>query len=363
MDRKKTSREARLAAAKAWADKKPSGFESRAIKLPDGMSYFRVEKAGTRRLDFIPFVMSREAYKRLTRDCKQSDPEFECYEQTYFSHRSVGPSSSTYTCPSKTFDRACPICEHLAKNRGDKELYKVLGPKFRHLWVVIDITDEESRKKGMQIWDTGHWKSFGEKLQVEIKETENYLWADSTEGFTLEVRFVEKTFNGNKFFDPDKLTFKERTKQYPDGYSSKAPALCDCIMETSYDELKDAFEKGVSTVTEDEPDEAQVTPKRAAKAPEKEKVEDEDDWEDDEEITQPRARSKPAAKVVDDDDEEDEEDASDLDEKPASKNGKKGSSRDIDDSDHADDSWLDDEDEEEEEEPAKKTKKPGRRGV
>lgn len=320
MDRKaKTSREQRLAAAKAWAEKKPSGFESRTIRLPDNLSMFRVERAGTRRLDFMPFLVSDEAWKKLTRDCKQSDPDFECYEQTYYVHRNIGPSSATFVCPRKTFGKPCPVCEHLAKNQRNDELYRSIGPKYRHLWALIDITDEESRKKEIQIWDTGHWKTFGEKLRTEINETNNYLWADSVEGMTLEVRFIEKSYNNKPYFEADKITLVPRKKQYTEKLAETTPKLCDFLIETSYEEMKSAFEEGVDATRDDDPEETPSSDsgvKPAAKPktspPVKEKVEeDDDDWLNDEEVT-PAKTTK--TEIINDDDDWDEDAAGDDEE-------------------------------------------------
>jgi hypothetical protein len=183
------------------------------------------------------------------------------------------------------------------------------------LWNVIDVTDVESRKKGIQVWETGHRKTFGEMLWEEIQTEGKLLWADLEEGMTVEVRFKEDTFTSPrgsvKFMAISKVSLVKRDKPYKDTLSSEAPVLADCINEVSYDVLKKAFELG----SDEEEQEAVETgrgtngtshdddAKPSRKAATRVNLEDEDEDDDEDDLDD----------VDEDDDDDDDDDADDDD--------------------------------------------------
>src|SRR4051812_13871022 len=111
-----------------------TGF-TRAWKPPANVGAWRPKKAGTYRLEIIPFDVT-DVIKKFGPKCRFADPGDLYYEQTFFIHRNVGADpKDPYVCLAQTFGKPCPVCEHRARlaqsPKSDEELIKKIGPKER----------------------------------------------------------------------------------------------------------------------------------------------------------------------------------------------------------------------------------------
>lgn len=356
--------------------KKDSG--SRYLRLPEGINFFKVDKAGSRLIDVMPYIM-----KTNGRYADKGEPY---WEKTFWIHRNVGSNNDTVICPNKSAGKKCPICEHRAAMTNnvdsDESELKELAPKERQVFLVRDLKDVE---RGLQVWDMSP-HLFGNLLESRIEnadEDEEDDWdsfADLEQGSTLRLTFSEKTFGGNAkpFYEVSSIDLKSRKVQYKDSDIDEHPCLDDLLVIKDYDDLKKLFLMVDADDDSDEDDDDDPKPKRRRQKPvmvddEDDDVDDNDtDDDDEEELPPPKSKAankkstKKSTPPPDDDDDDDEpwdDDVIDDDNDPppakatkakTAKASKKTSPPPDEDDD---DDWGDEDEEEEEKQPSKKTAK------
>lgn len=249
------ARERPKLSAKKWAETADSGFTPTVVKLPEGVSFFGPKKAGTFRLEIIPYEVPANPKGGQNPNAQPGELH---YERTYFSHRGIGADERTYVCPAKTAGRSCPICEHrkeLMRDRdADEDLIKALAPKQRQLWNVYDHAEPE---KGVQIWDVS-FHLFGKQLKAAINNADEddgwEYFADPADGLTLRVGMEEKSFSGNSFLECSTVGFKARREPLSDEVLDAAQPLDDLLILLDYEKLKSIFlqEEGVEKPDDDD---------------------------------------------------------------------------------------------------------------
>lgn len=286
MAAKSKQREKRVASARRRVTEHQSGNALGCLILPEGATLFQVKKAGTFRLDILPYEV------KATTNPFAKPGELH-YERTYWCHSNIGPDNGKYVCLSKTLKKPCPICEFRAKLArdpdADEKLVKELAPKERQLFNLIDLSDSE---KGPQIFEYSHFL-FGKPLDAKVRaadDNEYDLFADLEQGLTLKVTFEEEKGGGYSFYKASDMEFKPRKKPYGEDILDQVFDLDSLLKETPYAELKKIF-------LQEDPDD-----------------EDEDEDDEEEKVPAPKkgAKSKttPVA-VPDDDDDDDDEDEED----------------------------------------------------
>lgn len=246
--RDREDREERVLSMQTWADSSGGGDRT-SVQAPSGMSYFALKKAGSYRVDVVPFVTNEG-----NPHCPEKGVRWP--ERTFWVHRGVGAENGTYVCPSKSLKhlgKRCPICEHradLARKGGDdsdafKKLMNSLAPKERQLWLVVDHAEPE---KGLKLWDIS-FHLFGKQLKAMIQNadpTDNYnQFADVKKGFTLKLGAVEEKNQGYTFHTVKSVEFKARTGPLDKALVASAPCLDDVVTALEYDKLKDIFHQTV----------------------------------------------------------------------------------------------------------------------
>lgn len=235
--REKESRQRKVVSAKKWASEHESGFSRTSLKVPEGLTIFNVKKAGTYRLDVIPYTVGEGN--------PHSDAGELHYERTYYIHARIGPNGDTYCCLAKTFNKPCPICEERAKMArdpdSDEKLVKSLFPKERNLWNVFVHSEPE---KGVQVWDVSD-HLFGKHLRAKINnadESDGYdTFADPEEGQTLKIGATEEKGGGFTWRTCNDIEFKSRKEPISEEIMSAAVCLDDMLVEMEYDKLKSVF--------------------------------------------------------------------------------------------------------------------------
>jgi hypothetical protein len=248
------------------------------------MPLFAIKKAGTYRLDIIPYEVQEDGVN------PHADKGNLYFERTYWTHRGVGAEQNSYVCLRKTAKLPCPICEFRAEASRDpnatKEtelLVKSLEPKERQLWNVIDLSEPD---KGVQLWEVSH-HLFGKYLDNKVRagdDNEYDNFADPIEGLTIKITYEQKSQGGYNFFSPTDIEFKARKEAYDEDIIEKAANLDAVPRLYDYDELKDIFLQQDSSKDDEEEEKPKKGGKVAGKAPAKKPVPaDDDDDEDDEE--------------------------------------------------------------------------------
>lgn len=333
--REQERREGKRATSHNWGD--DSGTRrNQAFKLPSGVQQYdlRGKEGKTIKLNFMEFIAGKGN--------PRSDPGFAYFERRYHVHQNIGPGNEWYACPLKNWNKPCPVCEYLAKHRGDSELFKSIGAKQRHLFAVHDPAEKD---RGVQVLESAFHNSFGEML---CEETATAPEGDFPMKLTALCRVKKDEFQGRAYNKISKITLVAREDD-PRIKAKDVPCLDEMIVELSYDKLKKLFLQTAAGKDDGDQDDDDDRPTggtgrgRDDDEPEEEENEDQDededmdqddDWDndedqdgdddedmddDDESATAKKKGKKPAADEDEDDDfdSEDDEDENEDDDEPA----------------------------------------------
>lgn len=263
------------------ARRKKEGSTYGYLKLPQGVSMFK--ESAKVRVDIIPYIVSDPHHMDGNPEYPDAaNPGNPWYKKPIYIHRNVGADNESIVCP-KTIGKKCPICEHRSKQQSqgvDKESL-IDKAQLRNLYVVIPKGSKDY-EENFHIWDISN-ALFQKQLDEELSENpSNGNFPDPIDGKTLSIRFTEKTFAKNKYFETSRIDFEEREEGYKDSIMDKAPNLDDMISIYPYKELEKMFLE----LDEEEEEEEEPTSK-------KKQVEEEEE----EEEAQPKRK-----KVVDEED-------------------------------------------------------------
>ncbi len=292
MTLKKRRREERTSTAKRRAEQHKSGaFERTSIRVPDGVTMFKLTSAGSK-------VISVIGYEAGKGNPFASPGEFH-FERTYYVHSRIGPNQDSYSCPRMNSKQRCPVCEHRARlmqeSDHDKDLVKALKPQERQLFNVYDHSEPD---KGVQLWDVAHFY-FGKALDLEVKngdEEDGYEFFYFQKGLKIRCSVEENTYGGRTSYKVGSVTFKAR-EPLDDEIMEAAMNLDEIPVILPYDKLKAIF---LQEEEEEEADEDDEPPRKKKKRPPVEDDEDEDEDEDEDDEPPPKKKKRPP---VDEDDE------------------------------------------------------------
>jgi hypothetical protein len=283
------------------------------LKLPSGLKMYK-EGAGKKKLDIIPYIVSAENHG----DFVDGDPDSAIvgepwYRKPFKTHRGVGPDNESLICPT-SIGKKCPICEERKRQLNDGVDYKEAEkkPQNRSLYLVVPIADKDYDDT-IHLWDISEG-NFQKHLDEELKEDPDFgAFPEVDGGLTLQIRFSEEEFAGNKYYEAGRIDFLQRKEEYDEEIMDKYD-LDEILEIKTYKEIEKLY-LGVDDEDmedEDEEEEEEEEPavdfkkKRKKKKSTPEPAEDEDDEdeddeeEDDEEEEKPkRSKSKSKKKVVD----------------------------------------------------------------
>lgn len=177
---------------------------------PKGLEKWK-PSTGANKIDILPYNASSSHPLVVTGQAEEGDG---LYSLDVYVHRDIGPSHKNIPC-LKQFGKRCPLCEEAARLRNlgtdaGKDASSKLYARRRVVYVVHDLNTD---KYGY--WDTG-FKSVEQKINAaaafEVNE-ENGAKIDVfdwEEGKTIRFMGTEKSFNGNKYVEPDGFGFITR---------------------------------------------------------------------------------------------------------------------------------------------------------
>lgn len=250
-----------------WADKQERGFEPTAYEVPEGVSLFGFRKVGSYEIDIVPYITGGRNL--------DADEGFEHFVCNYWSHDGMGvDGKERYCCPAKMLKKPCPICEWVAAHqtatdKATKAMVQKFKAKQRCLFCVIDRNEPA---KGIQVWDTAYWMSFGEALKNKAgahRKYANFWHPEGGRMLILEVK--EASFEGRSYKKVANIEMEEREDLDAD-IAEQAPCLDDMLVIPSYEELKKIFE-GAPTPRSKDDEEEKPAARRSAR--------DDDDEPDD----------------------------------------------------------------------------------
>jgi len=163
----------------------------------------------------------------------------------------VGPNNDNYICLSKTYGKACPICEEMQRlqqnENADDKLIASLRPKRRVIYNVIDLLSEDQK---IQIFECSHFWFEKELLEEAQTGEDTVIFADLEEGATIGFRGSPGSYEGSEYFQPKNFKFIEREK-YDESILEEAYSLDEFLVVPTYDEIKNVF-YGIDVDAEDE---------------------------------------------------------------------------------------------------------------
>lgn len=233
--REREDREERVLSARKLVEEYKGDMDRTSMRVPAGVSTFKIEKEGTYEIDIIPYNCGKG-----NPNCDEGEPH---YERIYYQHFKVGVDGHSYICLS-TFGEKCPVCEEYAHanlnprlTEEEKKAVKQLKKKERQVLNIIDVKDP---KKGIQIWDTStfwFWQNLQARLKRAGEDSPYNLFADPVKGYTLIIGAVEKESGGFSFINCVIDGFERREKPYSWKVLDESHCLDDMLVETDYEDL------------------------------------------------------------------------------------------------------------------------------
>ena len=185
-------------------------------------------------------------------------PHMEEGKATYlldlWAHMKIGVNECSYLCPSRNYDKPCPICEDIAnmkKKAGYDEKYvKSISPKRRIVYAIMCYDSAKEEEAGPYIWEASHWLT--EKNISAIarnRRTGGYVaFANPDTGKSIEFT-KEGTGEGTKYTG---YKFGDRDYTISDEILEAVPSLDQYIELLPYEDLKNIY-LGSSGDGEEEP--------------------------------------------------------------------------------------------------------------
>ena len=189
------------------------------------------------------------------------------YRRPYLVHRNVGGSGSPVLCPN-SFNNPCPLCQEVQRLKdddydGNLKMIKSLKAQVCILYACVNVKDDEQ----ILLFDWSAFK-FSEKMEKEVNRgpQENLDFAQIEGGKVIKFRTVEATFESNSYFVTDRVDIEDakHLTDLDDELLDRVPKLDECLLETSYDDIKAMF-CGVTGGDEEEEEKPKATRSRKAK--------------------------------------------------------------------------------------------------
>ena len=345
MGNKKRSKEPRFGAHNVAADSTRRRNEAKSygyLKIPKGVQVFKEKVSKGKKktyVDILPYIVNDESHLDANPDNPMSAlPGNPWYKKPIYVHRSIGADNESIIC-LKTIGEKCPACTHrkVQEQQGFDKEELISKAVLRNLYLLFPIDDEEYDAEEFHVWDISNG-NFQSQLDEELEENpDNGVFPDLEFGMTLEVRFSEESFAGNKFAQASRINFLERDEPYDESLQDEIPCLDDMIVILTPEEIQ---AKLLDLDPEDLQDErpsrkAKPGAGRKRKPVKDEEPEEEPDDDDDDEPKERSSRRKPGkettsrtsrrrrAKDEDEPEEEpDDDDESEEKPKPSRRTGK-----------------------------------------
>lgn len=211
------------------------------LNMPKDVEILKLD-GGRIQLDIMPYIVSDENHPDRDDKLEIAVPGELWYKRPFRIHRSIGSGNDSFVCPT-SINKKCPICEYRTKRMkegADKEETDALKASLRNLYVVIPINHKELDEKPY-IWDISQYL-FQNLLNDELQENSDYeVFPDLEEGYTLKIRFDEKSIGKNKFNEASRIDFVKREEMYEESILDDIPDLDKVLKILSYQELERKF--------------------------------------------------------------------------------------------------------------------------
>ena len=232
------------------------------LNMPKGVSLYKEEPGETISIDVLPYIVKN--VKRHPEHESMSEDVW--YRFPYKIHKNVGPDRKSVLCPG-TIGKPCPLCDQMQEIYDDPDADNKAASKFRpskrSLFNIKLIKGDKKNKGKYFIWDMSDY-CFFDQVDTELEHGEEE-WNDFAcleGGFTLKVRLLEDSFDGNKFANADRIDFISR-----DDYDEDTLDEMACLDEVIIPNIKTAKEIQaiIDGDEEEEPEEEEAIPEKEKK--------------------------------------------------------------------------------------------------
>ena len=255
---------------------KTAGANFGYLKLPKGMNVYSPVPGAREKIDVIPYVVTDEKHPDRNDEYGIALSGDLWYKRPFRVHRNVGADNDSVVC-LQSFGKKCPICEYRkqrAAEGADKDELKAFNSTLRNLYYIIP-RGVKKREEEIHIFDMSQFL-FQNLLNDEIEEESDYeVFPDIEEGLTLQVRWAENTFAGNKFAEASRIDFKKREEAISEDVLEGLVSLDEILKQLSYEELHAKFFEIDHEAEVDEDEDEKPSKKKTSKK----EVDDEDDEE------------------------------------------------------------------------------------
>ena len=281
IDRKGMAEQLKQRAHESEQTKDAGLFDSQSyFFIPDGVSRWipKGSKNGEEHFfDILPFrVGDRYPIQRVESRKIQLQPGEWTYWLDVWIHRRVGPENRIAVCPSKSYGKPCPMCEHFFALLDDEEdderrkrIWQEKGAKRRCVFNVWVHDNDSEREKGVQIFEVAHFfmeKELRERAK-DRKTGEEILYASpGRDGRQIYFKIVSKGGTGQRI-EFTGHNFYKRDYEIGDELLSRVVQLDQLLVLHSYDELNEMYWAGSQPGPQpDQPVDEGVGPRRPGPA-------------------------------------------------------------------------------------------------
>jgi hypothetical protein len=236
-----TAKEALLKRMKSGMKKGGGDFENTSIFKTnlENVKFWNVSE-GKHWFDIIPYKAGKH-----DPDMKEGEDAY-CFQP--YMHRNIGPNNRDVLCLARTYNKPCPICEHVKKliNDGaDEDLVNEIKVQVnpRAIYNVHVLDNEKEQNKGVQVFHASHYTMEGKLLELANKPTrpggkgiETFVAYPLPDKDGRTIYFKRKGKGMNTEFLA--LSFEDRDYSISKDILKKAHTLDELIEIPTYDQVK-----------------------------------------------------------------------------------------------------------------------------
>lgn len=204
----------------------------------NGSIKFYKAKENVNKVAIVPYEIKTNLHP-LVKAGKRKVGDF-AYNLDIWVHKKVGPGEATVICPSKTYGKACPLCEAADKayKENDQDTAKAFKAGRRVYYNIIDMSDPE---EGLQVFDVSHYLFEKELIGAASRKGDNgqmvrFADPDNKYGRTIKFYGEKEKLGANEMMKFKDFDFIERKVEVGD-YVEKAVSFDELLTLHTYDEI------------------------------------------------------------------------------------------------------------------------------
>jgi len=215
-------------------------------KIPNGVTFFK-PKEKTYIIDILPWECGPDMPLDNEGAPIANEGDFVDFLDVAV-HQNIGVRNEPFVCPQINFGEPCPICEHIAMERLEKEIWSRVKAKRKAIYLIWDRTDVKTESSGIQIMEQAYFFMEEKLREISVSPIDGgkTYYSDPDEGkhvcFTRKGSGLNDTsYIGHRFID--------REAKIPEKILNQTFSLDQVIkMRPTYEEIEKAFKSGTKGI-------------------------------------------------------------------------------------------------------------------